>query len=101
MNAFIEEFFHRAIIQSKLERALGQKKAIFYHGIIFALCHIPGLAIYSLLYADLIWFLWNFMFMFFCGILFGIVFMKTRNLLPAVIFHYMHSWTGSWLLVFF
>jgi hypothetical protein len=35
VTAFVEEFFFRAIIQGKLERALGQNKAWFYSGILF------------------------------------------------------------------
>lgn len=40
ITAFVEEFFFRAIIQGKLERALGQNKAWFYSGILFGLAHV-------------------------------------------------------------
>ena len=40
-NAFLEEFLFRGIIQSKLERAIGQKKAIIFQGILFMSVHIP------------------------------------------------------------
>lgn len=39
-NAFLEEFFHRGIIQSLLERSVGQAKAILLGGILFGLTHL-------------------------------------------------------------
>jgi len=39
-NNFLEEFYHRGVIQSKLERIVGQKKAILYGGILFGMTHI-------------------------------------------------------------
>ena len=40
-NAFLEEFLFRGVIQSKLERASGQKKAIICQAFMFMLIHIP------------------------------------------------------------
>ena len=39
-NDFLEEFYHRGVIQSKLERAVGQGKAIFFGGILFGMTHL-------------------------------------------------------------
>ena len=85
--AFIEEFFFRGIIQGKLERALGQKRAWIYSGILFGLTHffinyyvsdldlLPGL----LMLVGQITFGW----------VYGIIYMKTRSLLPSMICHYL------------
>jgi membrane protease YdiL (CAAX protease family) len=85
--AFIEEFFFRGIIQGKLERALGQKRAWIFSGILFGLTHffinyyvsdldlLPGL----LMLVGQITFGW----------VYGIIYMKTRSLLPSMICHYL------------
>ena len=86
VTAFVEEFFFRAIIQGKLERALGQNKAWFYSGILFGLAHLttnafvrgldigPGV---FMLIGQII-----------AGWYFGIIYMKTRSLLPSFLMHY-------------
>lgn len=90
--AFCEEFFFRGIIQGKLERALGGNKAWFYSGILFGLAHfstnffgplwyskgenIVGAAV--LLGQQTIF-----------GWVYGIIYMKTRSLLPSMVGHYM------------
>jgi membrane protease YdiL (CAAX protease family) len=85
--AFIEEFFFRGIIQGKLERALGQNKAWFYSGILFGLAHfttnffVTGLDLVSgifMLAGQII-----------AGWIFGIIYMKTRSLLPGMVCHYL------------
>lgn len=87
VTAFVEEFFFRAIIQGKLERALGQNKAWFYSGILFGLAHLttnifvrgldigPGV---FMLVGQII-----------AGWIFGIIYMKTRSLLPSFVAHYV------------
>ncbi len=86
VTAFVEEFFFRAIIQGKLERALGQNKAWFYGGILFGLSHVltnsfvRGLDIVPgafMLIGQII-----------AGWIFGIIYMKTRSLLPSFVAHY-------------
>jgi len=86
VTAFVEEFFFRAIIQGKLERALGQNKAWFYSGILFGLAHVvtntfvrgldigPGVIELA---GQII-----------AGWIFGIIYMKTRSLLPSFVAHY-------------
>jgi len=90
--AFIEEFFFRVIIQGKLERALGQNKAWFYSGILFGLMHVPvdffGPQFYAhgsdyvnssvLLVTQIIF-----------GWIFGIIYSKTRSILPSMAAHFM------------
>jgi len=87
VTAFVEEFFFRAIIQGKLERALGQNKAWFYGGILFGLAHVvtntfvrgldigPGVIELA---GQII-----------AGWIFGIIYMKTRSLLPSFVAHYV------------
>ena len=89
--AFTEEFFFRGVIQGKLERALGQNKAWFYSGILFGLMHTSVnffgqqwykhgeniLAAVFLLVLQTV-----------AGWVFGIMYMKTRSLLPSYLAHY-------------
>ncbi len=87
VTAFVEEFFFRAIIQGKIERAVGQNKAWFYSGILFGLAHLttnifvrgldigPGV---FMLVGQII-----------AGWIFGIIYMKTRSLLPSFVAHYV------------
>ena len=99
-NAFLEEFFFRVIIQSKLERALGQFKAIVYQAILFMLIHIPANIIRFTMDGYLPRLIWNFGFQLMHGIIFGIIFMKTRNIWPSVICHFLNNWTGAIILLF-
>ena len=87
VTAFVEEFFFRAIIQGKIERAVGQNKAWFYSGILFGLAHLTtnifvrgldiGPGVLELI-AQII-----------AGWTFGIIYMKTRSLLPSFVAHYI------------
>jgi membrane protease YdiL (CAAX protease family) len=100
--AFIEEFFFRVILQGKLERALGQTRAWFYSGILFGLMHVPvdffGPQFYahgssyvnaSLLLLTQIIFGW----------IYGIIYSKTRSILPGMLAHFMIDFRlGSILL---
>lgn len=100
--AFIEEFFFRVILQGKLERALGQNRAWFYSGILFGLMHAPvdffGPQFYAhgssylnacLLLLTQITFGW----------IYGIIYSKTRSILPGMLAHFMIDFRlGSILL---
>jgi membrane protease YdiL (CAAX protease family) len=90
--AFTEEFFFRGVIQGKLERALGQNKAWFFSGILFGLMHA------SVNFFGQQWFrygenltsaliLLGIQTIF--GWIFGIMYMKSRSLLPSFIAHYL------------
>lgn len=103
--AFIEEFFFRVILQGKLERALGPNKAWFYSGILFGLMHVPvdffGPQFYahgesylnsSMLLLTQISFGW----------IFGIIYSKTRSILPSMVAHFVIDFRlGSILLHLF
>ncbi|MBN2430909.1 MAG: CPBP family intramembrane metalloprotease [Acidobacteria bacterium] len=96
-NDFLEEFFHRGVIQSLLERAIGQKRAVLWGGILFGLTHVvfditrlgeTGVAFVCsavLLQTMAGWFL-------------GIVYMKTRSLWPGVVCHYLANWLPAILV---
>jgi membrane protease YdiL (CAAX protease family) len=94
-NAFLEEFFYRGVIQTKIERILGQKWSVFFSGLIFASTHLVldvlilggennlGGVLYALLMQIL------------GGWLLGLIFVKTRTLWPGVICHYLINWLPS------
>ena len=93
--AFIEEFFFRGVLQGKLERALGQNRGWFYSGILFGLTHAPmdffGPYWYGYegnLVSALFLLVKQIMF----GWVYGIIFMKTRSIIPTFIGHYFVDW---------
>jgi len=94
-NSFIEELYHRGIIQSKLERAIGQKKAILWGGILFGLTHIV-FDISSLLGSGgaLVVFL-ALLTQTMAGWVLGLIYMKTRSLWPGILCHYLGNWLPS------
>ena len=92
---FTEELFFSGIIQGKLERALGQVRAWLWSGILFGLAHVSvnlfgaqwfdhgqdlgnavGLLIMQIL----------------AGWIYGLIYMKTRSLLPGTAAHFMTDW---------
>lgn len=89
--AFTEEFFFRVILQGKLERALGQKWAWFYSGILFGLMHVPvdffGAqwyqvgesypAAFVMLFSQIV-----------AGWIFGLIYSKTRSIFPGMLAHF-------------
>lgn len=93
-NAFLEEFYHRGVIQSKLERALGQGRAVLLGGVLFGLTHVAfdvsrlaaggGLVV---LFAVLLQTI--------AGWLFGIIYTKTRSLWPGMVCHYSLNWLSA------
>ena len=94
-NSFIEEFYHRGVIQSLLERAIGQRNAVLWGGILFGLTHVV-FDISMLMETK------GFLAVFFAvllqtmaGWLFGIIYMKTRTLWPGMAFHYLVNWLPS------
>ena len=99
-NAFLEEFLFRGIIQSKLERAIGQKKAIIFQGIFFMSVHIPVNCFNFFLDGNFLRFISAFIFQLINGLIFGLIFMKTRNLWISVICHYLNNWLGATITLF-
>lgn len=94
-NAFLEEFLFRGVIQSKLERALGQKKAIIYQGLLFMLIHIPVNTFHLSLDGKLLMFFSRFGFQLINGIAFGLIYLKTRNIWVPIVCHYLNNWFGA------
>jgi membrane protease YdiL (CAAX protease family) len=99
-NDFIEEFFHRGIIQSKLERAIGQHKAILWGGILFGLTHI-AFDIYTLSETGILFVIFAFVLQTMLGWLLGIIYMKTRSLWPGIACHFLVNWLPSILVGIF
>jgi len=93
-NDFAEEFFHRGIIQSKLERLFGQQKAIIFGGILFGLTHI-AFDITQLLDTGIIFVFFAFLLQTMLGWLLGIIFIKTRSLWPGIVLHFLVNWLPS------
>lgn len=97
-NAFVEEFYHRGVIQSTLERALGQGRAVIGGGILFGLAHAafdistlaaregPAAVVLAMLLQGM------------AGSLFGIIYMKTRSLWPGMVCHYLANWLSAMLV---
>ncbi len=99
-NDFIEEFFHRGIIQSKLERAIGQYKAILWGGVLFGMTHI-AFDISMLLDTGILFVVFAFVLQIMLGWLLGIIYMKTRSLWPGITCHYLVNWLPSILVGIF
>jgi membrane protease YdiL (CAAX protease family) len=90
--AFIEEFFFRVILQGKLERVLGPHKAWFYSGILFGLFHVPVDFFGPQFYAhgsDYVNALFLLLSQIIAGWIFGIIYAKTRSVLPGMAAHFM------------
>ena len=99
-NAFLEEFAFRGVIQSLLERSLGQGKAILCGGILFGLTHI-GLDVSTLAEAGGVpAVLSALVLQTQAGWLLGIIFMKTRSLWSGIICHYLANWLSSLFILF-
>jgi membrane protease YdiL (CAAX protease family) len=94
--AFYEEFFFRGIIQGNLERVLGQNKAWIYGGILFGLAHvIPNYFVQGF---DLLPGIIQFVEQTIAGWMFGILYMKTRSLLPGILAHFLTNGTLASIL---
>lgn len=99
-NAFLEEFLFRGVIQSKLERAFGQKKSLIYQAVVFMMMHFPVNTFQFSLNGDLLRFFSFFGFQLLNGIVFGLIYLKTRNLWVTVICHYLGNWLGAIITLF-
>jgi membrane protease YdiL (CAAX protease family) len=99
-NDFAEEFFHRGIILSKLERIFGQTKAIFAGGILFGLTHI-AFDFTQLSDSGLIFVFFAFVLQTMLGWILGIIYIKTRSLWPGVALHFLVNWLPSILVGIF
>lgn len=97
-NSFSEEFYHRGVIQSLLERALGQKGAIWLGGLLFGLTHIVFDITRLMATQGMLSVLSALVLQTMAGWLFGIIYMKTRTLWPGMVFHYLVNWLRSILV---
>ena len=97
-NAFLEEFFHRGVIQSTLARAIGHGRAIAAGAVLFGQTHAafdisrlaPGEGVAGVALAMLLQGM--------AGGLFGIVFAKTGSLWPGMVCHYLLNWLSAMLV---
>ena len=87
---FLEEVFFRGLIQTRLESALGAVRSWIVSGLLFGFFHfyllylVPGRApditeVLGLVYLTAL------------GMLLGVVFAKTRSLLPSFIIHAVNN----------
>jgi membrane protease YdiL (CAAX protease family) len=97
-NSFLEEFYHRGVIQSKLERAVGQRNAVLWGGILFGATHVV-LDITELAGTGVMFVFFAVLLQTMAGWFFGIVYMKTRSLWPGVVCHYLANWLPSILVL--
>lgn len=100
-NAFLEEFLYRGVIQTRLERVVGQRRSILFSGLIFAASHV--LLDFSILARE-----GGFLAVFYAllmqtlgGWLAGLIFTKTRTLWPGMVTHYLLNWLPSLLNLIF
>ena len=96
-NDFLEEFFHRGVIQGNLERALGQQPAIWLGGVLFGATHIV-FDITRLLETGVAFVCLAAVMQTMAGWILGIIYMKTRSLWPGVASHYLGNWLPSMIL---
>ncbi|MCY3410914.1 MAG: CPBP family intramembrane metalloprotease [Candidatus Heimdallarchaeota archaeon] len=100
-NAFSEEFFNRAVVQTQFERLYNQRKTLIYQTIFFVLIHIPGNFGYLFLTGDMSGMILNFGFQIIHGFIYGLLFMKTRSIYPSIVVHYLTNWIGPWYFTLF
>ena len=79
-----EEVFFRGIILVLFIRVSPLRKAVFLSTFLFAVVHLNPMAINLEMIVDVIS-------IFFIGLLFTYLVLKTGSLLPAIIFHYVHD----------
>ncbi len=77
-----EEVFFRGIIFAILLQKYNQRSAVIWISVIFAVAHLSGFTLDVVV--DLIS-------LFFMGLLFIYIVLKTGSLLPAIVFHYVHD----------
>ena len=79
-----EEVFFRGIMLAILIRFYGQRKAVLWMTTIFALVHLDIMDVTLEGIVDVVS-------IFFIGLLFVYLVLKTGSLLPAIVFHYVHD----------
>lgn len=79
-----EEVFFRGIILVLFMRVYPLRKAVFFSTFLFAVVHLNPMAINPEMIVDVVS-------IFFMGLLFTYLVLKTGSLLPAIVFHYVHD----------
>lgn len=79
-----EEVFFRGIILVLFMRVFPIRKAVFFSTFLFAVVHLNPLAMNLDMLVDVVS-------IFFMGLLFTYLVLKTGSLLPAIVFHYVHD----------
>jgi membrane protease YdiL (CAAX protease family) len=79
-----EEVFFRGIILVLFMRVYSKRKAVFFATFLFAVVHFNPLNLSLEMVVDVIS-------IFFMGLLFTYIVLKTGSLLPAIVFHYVHD----------
>lgn len=79
-----EEVFFRGIILVLFMRLFKLRKAVFLSTFLFAVVHLNPMAMNVKMIVDVIS-------IFFMGLLFTYLVLKTGSLLPAIVFHYVHD----------
>jgi membrane protease YdiL (CAAX protease family) len=79
-----EEVFFRGIILVLFMRLYSQRRAVLLSSFLFAVVHMNPMALNPEQIVDLVS-------IFFMGLLFTYIILKTGSLLPAIIFHYVHD----------
>lgn len=79
-----EEVFFRGIILVLFMRIEPRRKAIFFSTFLFAIVHLDPLNVSIHRLVDVLS-------IFFMGLLFTYIVLKTESLLPAIVFHYVHD----------
>ena len=79
-----EEVFFRGIILVLFMRVYPLRKAVFFSTFVFAVVHLNPMAINLEMIVDVVS-------IFFMGLLFTYLVLKTGSLLPGIVFHYVHD----------
>jgi membrane protease YdiL (CAAX protease family) len=79
-----EEVFFRGIILVLFMRVYPLRRAVFLSTFLFAVCHLNPMGINLEMIVDVVS-------IFFMGLLFTYLVLKTGSLLPAIVFHYVHD----------
>jgi membrane protease YdiL (CAAX protease family) len=81
-----EEVFSRGYLMARLCDWLGRWKGLILNALLFGLAHvISRLAQYGLLYPDRLFFVFTQTFA--SGIILGLIYLRSGNIIPGVIFH--------------
>jgi membrane protease YdiL (CAAX protease family) len=79
-----EEVFFRGIILVLFMRVFPKRKAVFFATFLFTVVHLNIMALSLEMIVDVVS-------IFFIGLLFTYLVLKTGSLLPAIVFHYVHD----------